>query len=191
MYICRNVQKDTTSLCCCFKVIIGGKGLSYFCSFISFSPLPKKQNSGFSCQIQVSINFASQVLLWCEPHHWHAEMDRDTICHLYYKLYLYIDNLSFVSRNHSMCMNTGNGLLIWRQNLTWTKYVIKFQMNVCDHSQLTENFLSLRQVKSMYLTNTYWKCMIYKVKAMVFPVLMYRCESWTIKKAEHQRIDAF
>ena len=29
------------------------------------------------------------------------------------------------------------------------------------------------------------------VKAMVFPVVIYRCESWTIKKAEHQRIDAF
>ena len=29
------------------------------------------------------------------------------------------------------------------------------------------------------------------VKAMVFPVAMYACESWTIKKAEHQRIDAF
>ena len=29
------------------------------------------------------------------------------------------------------------------------------------------------------------------VKAMVFPVVMYGCESWSIKKAEHQRIDAF
>ena len=29
------------------------------------------------------------------------------------------------------------------------------------------------------------------VKAVVFPVVMYRCESWTIKKAECQRIDAF
>ena len=29
------------------------------------------------------------------------------------------------------------------------------------------------------------------VKAMVFPVVMYRCESWTVKKAEHRRIDAF
>ena len=29
------------------------------------------------------------------------------------------------------------------------------------------------------------------VKAMVFPVVMYRCESWTIKKAEHRRIDVF
>ena len=32
---------------------------------------------------------------------------------------------------------------------------------------------------------------IYLVKAMVFPVVMYGCESWTIKKAECQRIDAF
>ena len=29
------------------------------------------------------------------------------------------------------------------------------------------------------------------VKAMVFPVVMYGCESWAVKKAEHQRIDAF
>ena len=29
------------------------------------------------------------------------------------------------------------------------------------------------------------------VKSMVLPVVMYRCESWTVKKAEHQRIDAF
>ena len=32
---------------------------------------------------------------------------------------------------------------------------------------------------------------VYLVKAMVFPVVMYGCEGWTIKKAEHQRIDAF
>ena len=29
------------------------------------------------------------------------------------------------------------------------------------------------------------------VKAMVFPVVLYGCESWTVKKAEHRRIDAF
>ena len=33
--------------------------------------------------------------------------------------------------------------------------------------------------------------MVHLVKAMVFPVVMYGCESWTIKKAEHRRIDAF
>ena len=32
---------------------------------------------------------------------------------------------------------------------------------------------------------------VHLVKAMVFPVVMYGCESWIIKKAEHQRIDAF
>ena len=32
---------------------------------------------------------------------------------------------------------------------------------------------------------------VHMVQAMIFPVVMYGCESWTIKKAEHQRIDAF
>ena len=32
---------------------------------------------------------------------------------------------------------------------------------------------------------------VHLVKAMVFPVVIYACESWTVKKAEHQRIDAF
>ena len=32
---------------------------------------------------------------------------------------------------------------------------------------------------------------VHIVKAMIFPVVMYRCESWTLKKAECQRIDAF
>ena len=36
-----------------------------------------------------------------------------------------------------------------------------------------------------------WPTKVHLVKAMVFPVVMYGCESWTIKKAEHQRIDAF
>ena len=35
------------------------------------------------------------------------------------------------------------------------------------------------------------KTMVHLVKAMVFPVVMYGCESWIIKKAEHQRTDAF
>ena len=32
---------------------------------------------------------------------------------------------------------------------------------------------------------------VHLVKTMVFPVVIYECESWTVKKAEHQRIDAF
>ena len=36
-----------------------------------------------------------------------------------------------------------------------------------------------------------WPTKVHLVKAMVFSVVMYGCESWTVKKAEHQRIDAF
>ena len=36
-----------------------------------------------------------------------------------------------------------------------------------------------------------WSTEVRLVKAMVFPVVMYECESWTVKKAERQRIDAF
>ena len=43
-------------------------------------------------------------------------------------------------------------------------------------------------LKSRYTTLTTKVCI---VKAMVFPVVVYGCESWTIKKAEHWRIDAF
>ena len=43
-------------------------------------------------------------------------------------------------------------------------------------------------LKSTYIT---LPTKVHLVKAMVFPVVTYGCESWTIKKAEHQRIDAF
>ena len=43
-------------------------------------------------------------------------------------------------------------------------------------------------LKSRDLT---WSTKVHLVKVMVFPVVMYGRESWTIKKAEHQRIDAF
>ena len=36
-----------------------------------------------------------------------------------------------------------------------------------------------------------WTTKVHLVKAMVFPVVMYGCESWTVKKAERRRIDAF
>ena len=36
-----------------------------------------------------------------------------------------------------------------------------------------------------------WPTKVILFKAMVFPVVMYGCESWTIKKVEHRRIDAF
>ena len=43
-------------------------------------------------------------------------------------------------------------------------------------------------LKSRYIT---LPTKVHLIKAMVFPVVMYGCESWTVKKAEHRRIDAF
>ena len=50
------------------------------------------------------------------------------------------------------------------------------------------NGLQFHHIKSRDIT---LPTKVHLVKAMVFPVVMYGCESWTIKKAEHQRIDAF
>ena len=44
---------------------------------------------------------------------------------------------------------------------------------------------------SFLLDSLYEKTKVRLVKAMVFQVVTYGCESWTVKKAEHQRIDAF
>ena len=47
---------------------------------------------------------------------------------------------------------------------------------------------SFKTIRTIDITLSTKVCL---VKAMVFPVVMYACESWTIKTAEHQRIDAF
>ena len=47
------------------------------------------------------------------------------------------------------------------------------------------SYTKFRMLYLIYLTK------VHLVKTMVFPVVMYGCESWTIKKAEHRRIDAF
>ena len=65
----------------------------------------------------------------------------------------------------------------------------------CSH-EIKRRFLLGRKVitnldsilKSRDIT---WPTNVHVVKAMVFPVVMYGCESWTVKKAEHRRIDAF
>ena len=57
-------------------------------------------------------------------------------------------------------------LLLWRKAMT--------------------NLDSILKSRDIILTTKVWK-----IKAVVFPVVMYGCEIWTIKKAEHQRIDVF
>ena len=53
---------------------------------------------------------------------------------------------------------------------------------------VAKSWMQLNELKSTDIT---LPTKVHLVKAMVFPVLMYECQSWTIKKAEHQRIDAF
>ena len=53
------------------------------------------------------------------------------------------------------------------------------------------NFLGLQAMTSLDSRDITLPRKVCLVKAMVFPVVMDGCESWTIKKAEHQRIDAF
>ena len=55
----------------------------------------------------------------------------------------------------------------------------------CSELQLSQQF------RDSYKPHHYFVSTVHIVKAMVFPVVMYGCESWTIKKAERQRIDAF
>ena len=62
-------------------------------------------------------------------------------------------------------------------------------MKLKDDCSLEENMTNLDSIlKSRDVT---LPTKLHLVKAKVFPVVMYGCESWTIKKAEHRRIDAF
>ena len=62
-------------------------------------------------------------------------------------------------------------------------------MKLKDTSSLEEKLVNLDSIlKSRAITLPTKVCL---VKAMVFPVVMYGCESWTIKKAESQRINTF
>ena len=67
----------------------------------------------------------------------------------------------------------------------------------CDYSHEIKRSLLLGRKATTNLDNTLKSrdvtlpTKVPIVKAMVFPVVMFGCESWTVKKAEHQRIDAF
>ena len=78
----------------------------------------------------------------------------------------------------------------WRHFANCNKLVVKWQI-LCDSTYLRylNSWTNLDSIlKSRDITLLTKVCL---VKAMVFPVIMYGCESWTVKKAEHQRIDAF
>ena len=61
-------------------------------------------------------------------------------------------------------------------------------MKLKDTCSLAENYAKLSVLKSRDITLPTKVCI---VKTMVFLMVTYSCESWTVKRAEHQRIDAF
>ena len=95
---------------------------------------------------------------------------------------------SLVSYSCHICITWFNHVEI---NLNWEKF---YRITV-----LQKRCLLLRQkvMTSLYLDSILKSrdinlpTNVHLVKAMVFPVVMYGCASWTIKKAEHQRIDTF
>ena len=81
--------------------------------------------------------------------------------------------------------SNGRFYIIGLQNHCMVTAAMKFK----DACSLEESYDKPRQcIKSRDFTLLTKVCL---VKTMVFPVVMYGCDSWTIKKAEHQRIDAF
>ena len=82
-------------------------------------------------------------------------------------------------------------------NLDWQliSYMILYMFQC--HSPKSSHPLALQQSPKTSIHQCLFCCLIHGVivtiflKAMVFPVVMYGCESWTVKKAERQRVDAF
>ena len=96
--------------------------------------------------------------------------------------------------------------MCWKERLTGSKRTMGMnQLNVIIHQeQATESSIAITFKDACSLEGKLWNLdrvlksrditlltKIHIVKAMAFPVVMYGCESWTIKKAERQRIDAF
>ena len=80
--------------------------------------------------------------------------------------------------------------LITLFKIFYGKVIFKFQRSesITNLYNYTNNYTVHNILKSKDITLPTKICL---VKAMVFPVVMYRCESWTVKKAEHRKIDAF
>ena len=80
--------------------------------------------------------------------------------------------------------------LITLFKIFYGKVIFKFQRSesITNLYNYTNNYTVHNILKSKDITLPTKICL---VKAMVFPVVMYRCESWTVKKAERRKIDAF
>ena len=79
----------------------------------------------------------------------------------------------------------------WRILFSWAPkslQMVTATMKLKDTCSFEEKLQQTQTLKSRYITLPIY---VHIVKDMVFPLVMYGCESWTIKKPEHWRIDAF
>ena len=99
-----------------------------------------------------------------------------------------------IQSHHFMGNRWGNKCKQWQTLFSWALPSLKM---VTAAVKLKDACLLLGR-KTMTILDSILKSRditfptkVHLVKAMVFPVVLYRCESWTIKQAEHRRIDAF
>ena len=82
-------------------------------------------------------------------------------------------------------VETGSDFIFWGSKITANG---DCSHEIKRHLLLGKNDQPRQHIKSRDIT---FSTKVHQVKTMVFPVVMYGCESWTVKKAEHRRIDAF
>ena len=126
-------------------------------------------------------------------HVFHRELEATQACSWIY-LFFFLCNLHSLGRHRKIN-------LVWLPSNLWVSSTLTSLLLIISHNQMpafrsyqmeetfdkhmTNQDSVLKNRDITLLTN------VHIVKAVVFPVVMYRCESWTIKKAEHWRIDAF
>ena len=107
-------------------------------------------------------------------------------------LTIIISNTTSIITVHSINIHLQNyssplvSLFSWASKSPWRVTTVMKLKDTCSLEKSNENLCSVLNSRDITLPTK-----VHTVKAMVFPGVMYRCESWTIKKAEHQRIDAF
>ena len=85
-------------------------------------------------------------------------------------------------------METVTDFIFWAPKLLWMVTAAMKLKHLLPGRKVMTNLDSILKTWDINIT---LPAKVHLVKAMVFPVVMYRCECWTIKKAEHWRIDAF
>ena len=80
---------------------------------------------------------------------------------------------------------------VWQILLSWAPNHCRWWLEPQNKRPLLLGRKAITKIESVLESRDYFPKNVHIVKMMVFPVVMYRCESWTIKKADYWKIDAF